>query len=94
MTDLQTERDMLDGYDLIMVTIREFRKSIRKYQKHPYNNACFMDVFRHMQFMQSDGAFDMLSCDVNELIDSVLAEFGLTQTDVVRRAYQHCRRIL
>ena len=93
MIDTQPDRYLLDGYDVIEATIQDFRKSVQRYQKHPDNDAYLWDVFRHMQFMQSDDSFDMLPYDVNDLIDAVLSHAGLTQADVVSHAY-HSRRYM
>ena len=93
MIDTQSDHDSLDGYDVVEATIRDFRKSVQRYQKHPDNDSYLWDVFKYMQFMQSDEFFDMLSYDVNDLIDTILAHAGMTQADVVSHAY-HSRRYM
>ncbi len=93
MIDTQPDHYSMDGYDVIDTTIQEFRKSVQRYQKHPDNDAYLWNVFRYMQFMQSDESFDMLSYDINDIIDAILAQAGLTQADVVSHVY-HSRRYM
>ena len=68
MSEAAIDRQVLEGYDVIKTTIREFKKSVQKYHKHPNNDSYFWDMFRHIQFMQTDPVFDYLPSDTDELL--------------------------
>ena len=89
MSEIAVDRQLLEGYDVIRTTIREFRKSVQKYHNHPDNESYFWDMFRHIQFMKTDPVFDYLPSDIDELIEKVLEDSGLSLADVLNHAYQY-----
>ena len=89
MSEAAIDRQVLEGYDVIKTTIREVKKSVQKYHKHPNNDSYFWDMFRHIQFMQTDPVFDYLPSDTDELIEKVLEDSGLSLVDVLNHAYQY-----
>ena len=75
-------------YDVIQATIDGFKKSVQRFRRRPDNDSYFWDMFRHMQFMQTDEIFEMTPEDVDDLIDSILEESGMSQTAILSEAYQ------
>ena len=74
MSEAIVARRCVTGYDVIRLTVQDFRKSIRQYKKNPDSIYNLRNMLDHMQFMQTDDSFDMLPQDVNDLIDDELSE--------------------
>ncbi len=87
MSEAIVARRCVTGYDVIRLTVQDFRKSIRQYKKNPDSIYNLRNMLDHMQFMQTDDSFDMLPQDVNDLIDDELSEQGILLRDILCRAY-------
>ena len=79
----------LQEYDVIQATIEGFKRSVQRFRRRPDNDSYFWDMFRHMQFMQTDEIFEMAPEDIDDLIDAILEESGMSQTAVLNEAYQY-----
>ena len=88
MTGVTNGCRLPEDYDVIQATVDGFKRSVERFRRRPNNDSYFWDMFRHMQFMQADEVFEMMSGDIDDLIDSTLKESGLSLTDILNQAYQ------
>ena len=68
MTGVTNGCRLPEDYDVIQATVDGFKRSVERFRRRPNNDSYFWDMFRHMQFMQADEVFEMMSGDIDDLI--------------------------
>ena len=85
MHDAVTYRGSLQGYDIIRVTLRDFRQIARKHERHPLNQHYFRMLTEYIQFMQTDEVFAACYNDVDGVIEDELVRVGLDPQQIFDR---------
>ena len=88
MSEAIITRNCVTGYDVVRLTVQDFRQCIHQYKKNPDSVYCLRNMLDHMQFMQTDDSFDMMPQDVNDFIDNELSEQGVSLKEILGRAFQ------